>query len=365
MKRYVKEAFKPSGWKKINRQVDKFNVEQKLCLESLWNWRDLIARELDESTGYVCPNPALVRIAAILPSSAASLHRLFNPIPPPVLEGTQDILQIVTQSIKKEKPGKSAMNNKNMQACDAKPPIIKESKKELNFFEKAEEVGKSSSVFNDDNSDQTDLDNDAVDLCDSTNKITCLFNPENTNSQCWKYMSHSLELDRDTRQRGRSIQVDGLGAARASIEINSTEIKSIQHEVENAIRSAAVIRSQLEVEVRSLHLRKVDLSETEKSIDASIVEKETLLDEQNGDVTEKDLIVPKSIREMYPSTYKKQSSSIERSEFPSHTNNDHPRKKSKTTISVEQSFDYRGTESLGLLNSISSGNSSNPFFYVP
>lgn len=37
------------------------------ALKSLYVWRDLIARQEDESTGYVLPNNLLLKICEILP----------------------------------------------------------------------------------------------------------------------------------------------------------------------------------------------------------------------------------------------------------------------------------------------------------
>ena len=85
LKMFVKEPFKPSGWMKVKKRTVSLTQNQQSCLKLLWNWRDETARVLDESQEYVCPKYGLFRIASSLPSNVATLQRLINPMPPPIL----------------------------------------------------------------------------------------------------------------------------------------------------------------------------------------------------------------------------------------------------------------------------------------
>lgn len=380
MKSYIKEAFKPSGWKKISRQVDKFTPRQQACLNRLWDWRDFTARELDESTGYICLNSALVRIASSLPTSAATLHRLFSPIPPPLLESTQAILGIVTNSVeedKDEKTDSTETNIRNHRISSLVKYSTSFSVEQGNdqVIKKVHSKETATTVFSDDQSAGTDLDEDTVDMGDKKGTRTCLLNPANKNSVCWGYMHHSLELDKVIRQHSRSICVDGLGAARASIELNSSTSRCIEDEVSSAIRAAKNIREKIEREYNVLHSFdtsfKVDdvVSSTSNNSKGGLsVEKE----EKSEEVI-KNAAIPKSIREMYTSSDKKRSLENFDKSVIQKTDNDekvienesHLNKKNKTMGSPakdEQPFDYSGTEAMGLFNSLSENASSNPFF---
>ena len=64
-----------SGGKRSRKRNSKphqhqYTPLQESVLKALWDWRDSTAREVDESTGYICPNTTLLRLAMVMPSSA-------------------------------------------------------------------------------------------------------------------------------------------------------------------------------------------------------------------------------------------------------------------------------------------------------
>ncbi|KAL3796884.1 hypothetical protein HJC23_008837 [Cyclotella cryptica] len=114
--RYDKEPFRPLGYKYImdggrrhrannkgiasylkgrHEVISELSPQQVAALKALYDWRDKTARQEDESVQYVCPNPALLRIASNRPVTVAALQRLVNPPPPLVLRKSQEILEIL------------------------------------------------------------------------------------------------------------------------------------------------------------------------------------------------------------------------------------------------------------------------------
>lgn len=54
---------------------------QRRVFALLYFWRDRVARQEDESTGYVLPNHALMKLAKAAPTKAEQLFRVCNPVP--------------------------------------------------------------------------------------------------------------------------------------------------------------------------------------------------------------------------------------------------------------------------------------------
>jgi len=116
--RYDKEAFCPSGyqslmkWKKRSKATTSFSTKQENALKALYDWRDKVAREEDESVQYTCPNSALLRIATARPHNVITLQGLVNPLPPLVLRHSQEVLNVIKHS--------SSMANENNDIADTK-----------------------------------------------------------------------------------------------------------------------------------------------------------------------------------------------------------------------------------------------------
>jgi ribonuclease D len=85
LKKYEKEMFSPSGYMKLlssNRvgaslAARGLNATQDCVLAAVWNWRDRLARQLDESPSYIMTNSELlkfgVRFKDFLPTSESEL----------------------------------------------------------------------------------------------------------------------------------------------------------------------------------------------------------------------------------------------------------------------------------------------------
>ncbi|XP_072391404.1 exosome complex component 10 homolog [Diabrotica undecimpunctata] len=79
-----------------------FDNRQLYALKELYKWRDELAREEDESKGYVLPNHMLLQIAETLPREMQGVLACCNPIPPLVRSNLLEIHQIILRA--KEQP---------------------------------------------------------------------------------------------------------------------------------------------------------------------------------------------------------------------------------------------------------------------
>lgn len=98
-KQYVKPKLDEMSANELIRKSGKyFNSRQRLALNSLLTWRDDIARQEDESTGYVLPNHMILQIAEILPKETAGILACCLPTPPLVLHHLNTIYQMITSA---------------------------------------------------------------------------------------------------------------------------------------------------------------------------------------------------------------------------------------------------------------------------
>ncbi|XP_026463935.1 exosome component 10 isoform X2 [Ctenocephalides felis] len=75
-----------------------FDNRQLFALKEIYNWRDKIAREEDESTGYVLPNHMLLQICEALPREMQGILACCNPIPPLVRQNLMLLHQIILKA---------------------------------------------------------------------------------------------------------------------------------------------------------------------------------------------------------------------------------------------------------------------------
>ncbi|VAH87547.1 unnamed protein product [Triticum turgidum subsp. durum] len=76
-------------------QEHELAAAQLAVVSALHQWRDYIAREQDESTGYVLPNKALIEIAKKMPTTTADLRRIVKTKYPCVEDNFDLILDII------------------------------------------------------------------------------------------------------------------------------------------------------------------------------------------------------------------------------------------------------------------------------
>ncbi|CAK4917134.1 unnamed protein product [Aphanomyces euteiches] len=83
-------------------------------MEQLMLWRDRLARRVDESTGFVCPNAVLMKILKGLPTTPAALFQLCHPIPPLVRKYAHELTLLLTRQASDD--GKTSVNTKEASA---------------------------------------------------------------------------------------------------------------------------------------------------------------------------------------------------------------------------------------------------------
>jgi exosome complex exonuclease RRP6 len=82
LKRYRIQKIGPDSHLELCRQSRRvFNNRQLYALKELFVWRDKVAREEDESVGFVLPKHMLLQIAEVLPREMQGILACCNPIP--------------------------------------------------------------------------------------------------------------------------------------------------------------------------------------------------------------------------------------------------------------------------------------------
>uniref|UniRef100_H2ZCV9 Exosome complex component 10 n=1 Tax=Ciona savignyi TaxID=51511 RepID=H2ZCV9_CIOSA len=93
-----------------------FNSQQLEALRLIYAWRDGLARQEDESCGYVLPNHMLLQIAEILPREAQGVLACCNPVPPllrqHVLAVHQLVLEARNKSLRSDKGGTATVESR-------------------------------------------------------------------------------------------------------------------------------------------------------------------------------------------------------------------------------------------------------------
>ncbi|KAG6469411.1 hypothetical protein ZIOFF_074128 [Zingiber officinale] len=97
---YKKEIFTNTSFLNIYglRDAD-LNATQLAVVSALYQWRDYIAREQDESTGYILPNKTLIEIAKQMPPLPGALIPLVMFKHPVVEQHLSTVIEIIKNSI--------------------------------------------------------------------------------------------------------------------------------------------------------------------------------------------------------------------------------------------------------------------------
>ncbi|VEU45163.1 unnamed protein product [Pseudo-nitzschia multistriata] len=116
--RYTPEVFRPDGYRSLTQRrghKTQLNSRQDDVLRELWDWRDQLARENDESNTFICTNTQLMRVAMACPVNLSTLQGLLQPMPPLLLRNSKEVLGIIQnclnshqQQRKQEHPSSSA-----------------------------------------------------------------------------------------------------------------------------------------------------------------------------------------------------------------------------------------------------------------
>lgn len=98
---YEKELLTDTSYLHIyGLQEHELNAKQLAVVSALHEWRDRMARQEDESTGYVLPNKALIEIAKQMPTDTGHLKRIVKSKFPCVESHLDDIVYTVWNALK-------------------------------------------------------------------------------------------------------------------------------------------------------------------------------------------------------------------------------------------------------------------------
>ncbi|KAF7387989.1 hypothetical protein HZH66_010756 [Vespula vulgaris] len=96
---YIKPIWTEESYMDMYRKSQKlFNNKQIYALKELHKWRDMTAREEDDSTGYVLPNHMLLNIAETLPREMQGILACCNPIPPLLRQNLLKLHKIILKA---------------------------------------------------------------------------------------------------------------------------------------------------------------------------------------------------------------------------------------------------------------------------
>ncbi|XP_068771851.1 exosome complex component 10 isoform X2 [Struthio camelus] len=99
LKKYIKPLFSDESYLELYRRQKKhLNTQQLAAFRLLFAWRDKMARQEDESTGYVLPNHMLLKIAEELPKEPQGIVACCNPVPPLVRQQINELHLLIQQA---------------------------------------------------------------------------------------------------------------------------------------------------------------------------------------------------------------------------------------------------------------------------
>jgi ribonuclease D len=314
--RYDKDPFYPDGYKKImggrrNKKGKKMESElsplQEKVLRSLYDWRDATARQCDESLHFVCSDQALLRLSMACPTTVTALQSLMNPMPPMLLQFSQQVLDRVKECFQEEEEEQAddvfdEEESKNVSAF-FKPAQAEDGEARgilspvLGTEEMYEQAGWLTPQVDREREDVTEMvttttDEDEVEEGKKPRKLLVV-DVANRQYQSKQYTTHSLELG---SQRGdsRGRTADGMGAARAAND-KSGDTPALQEEARRAQLNAVRIRSGMSRDDDLLGL----ISPTAELEAGNSGEAEDE-DEPDREIDEdEDFQIPKSMREIY------------------------------------------------------------------
>nr|XP_020474717.1 exosome component 10 isoform X1 [Monopterus albus] len=99
LKKYAKPIYTEESYLELQRKQKKsFNTQQLTAFRLLFAWRDKLARQEDESTGYVLPTHMMSKISEELPKEPQGIIACCNPVPPLVRQQVNELHLFVQQA---------------------------------------------------------------------------------------------------------------------------------------------------------------------------------------------------------------------------------------------------------------------------
>ncbi|XP_077407560.1 exosome complex component 10 [Vanacampus margaritifer] len=99
LKKYAKPIFTDESYLEVQKkQKRSFNTQQLAAFRLLFAWRDKLARQEDESTGYVLPTHMMIKISEELPKEPQGIIACCNPVPPLVRQQVNELHLVVQEA---------------------------------------------------------------------------------------------------------------------------------------------------------------------------------------------------------------------------------------------------------------------------
>ncbi|XP_074501251.1 exosome complex component 10 [Sebastes fasciatus] len=99
LKKYVKPIYTEESYLELQRkQKRSFNTQQLAAFRLLFAWRDKLARQEDESTGFTLPTHMMTKISEELPKEPQGIIACCNPVPPLVRQQVNELHLLVQQA---------------------------------------------------------------------------------------------------------------------------------------------------------------------------------------------------------------------------------------------------------------------------
>ncbi|XP_068190217.1 exosome complex component 10 isoform X2 [Antennarius striatus] len=99
LKKYMKPIYTEESYLELQRkQKRSFNTQQLTAFRLLFAWRDKLARQEDESTGFILPSHMMIKISEELPKEPQGIIACCNPVPPLVRQQVNELHLLVQQA---------------------------------------------------------------------------------------------------------------------------------------------------------------------------------------------------------------------------------------------------------------------------
>ncbi|XP_034552042.1 exosome component 10 [Notolabrus celidotus] len=99
LKKYVKPIYTEESYLELQRkQKRSFNTQQLTAFRLLFAWRDKLARQEDESTGFTLPTHMMIKISEELPKEPQGIIACCNPVPPLVRQQVNELHSLVQEA---------------------------------------------------------------------------------------------------------------------------------------------------------------------------------------------------------------------------------------------------------------------------
>ncbi|XP_024149580.1 exosome component 10 [Oryzias melastigma] len=185
--KYIKPVFTEDSYLEVlKKQKRSFNTQQLTAFRLLFAWRDKLARQEDESTGYTLPIHMMIKISEELPKEPQGIIACCNPVPPLVRQQVNELHLLVQQA--REMPllkAEMATQKKKGLTTVKKPEVTlfgphdtsRASETDLPYFSSNEAPVKQGTLFSEDES-KMDVDEQKMSGLLASAKITLFEEPE-------------------------------------------------------------------------------------------------------------------------------------------------------------------------------------------